>query len=183
MFNSSSLVQYFEANRDLPHVSKYHRESYKDHCMLVIDAMAKRTTDRKMLIAACLHDVAKPRTQALNKIGDPCFYGHEEVTDDDLTPFLSTDDECYSYVKALLFCHMVPYKVANAKDYGNALIKECRKALRKAGAEELEADEKFISNVLLLHECDDEGSIRSDDNLVGVSERVELAESIIRALH
>ena len=116
MFNSFALIQYFEDNKNLPHISKYHRENCKEHCMLVIDAMAERTKDRTMLIAACLHDIAKPRTQALNKIGEPCFYGHDEVTDDDIAPFLTAEDECYAYVKALIFCHMVPYKVENAKE-------------------------------------------------------------------
>lgn len=182
MFYASALIRYFDDHNELPHISKYHRESYREHCMLVIGAMAERTTDRTMLIAACLHDVAKPRTQALNKIGEPCFYGHDEVTDDDLAPFLSADDECYAYVKALLFCHMVPYKVENAKDYDKALRKECRKALRKAGIEELEDNEEFISNVLLLHECDDAGSIRRDEDLVGIDELVKSAETIVCGL-
>lgn len=185
MFNSFALIQYFEDNKNLPHISKYHRENCKEHCMLVIDAMAERTKDRTMLIAACLHDIAKPRTQALNKIGEPCFYGHDEVTDDDIAPFLTAEDECYAYVKALIFCHMVPYKVENAKDYDKALRKECRRALRKVGIEGVEGlaeNEEFISNVLLLHECDDAGSIRKDENLHGIDVRVRNAENVLACL-
>ena len=182
MFNSAALIRYFDDHENLPHVSKYHRENYKEHCMLVIGSMAERSCERTMLLAACLHDVAKTRTQALNKVGEPCFYGHDEVTDDDLTPFLSADDACYAYVKALISCHMVPYKVENAKDYDKALRKECRKALRKAGVEELADDEEFISNVLLLHECDDAGSIRRDEDLEGVNKRVKYAEAVLSGL-
>ena len=182
MFNASSLIRYFDNHKDLPHVSKYHRETYKEHCMLVIDAMAERTLDRTMLIAACLHDVAKPRTQALNKIGEPCFYGHNEVTDDDLTPFLSADDEDYAYIKALVACHMVPYLVEKAKDYDKSLRKECRKILHKMGIEYLDEDEKFFSDVQLLHECDDAGSVRKDEDLDGIDEQIQHAENIVCGL-
>lgn len=184
MFDSFALRVYVDSNKKLPHVSKYHREGYVEHCMLVISEMAKRTKDETMLIAACLHDVAKPRTQGLNKIGEPCFYGHDEITDSDLAPFLTLDDVRFLYVKALIVCHMVPYKIENAKDYEKALRKECCKALKKAGIDgRMADDEQFISNVMLLHECDDAGSIRSDEGLTSVKFRVISAEDVLAILH
>ena len=172
MFDSLAILLYFDTHKELPHVSKYHRESYREHCMLTIDEMFKRTEKSTLLIAACLHDVAKPRTQGLNKIGEPCFYGHEEITDEEMSQFLSLDDERFLYVKALVLCHMMPYKCENANDYAKAIRKECRKALRKAGVE-LEVTDDFIFDVELLHEADDAGSIRRDEDLKGIEERIE----------
>ena len=167
MFNSSALLEHFAAHTTLPHVSKYHRESYFQHSMLVIDAMENLTDSTTLLIAACLHDIAKPRTQGLNKIGEPCFYGHEEVSDEELSQFLSVDDARYLRVKALIWCHMHPYLLANASDYDKAIRKYCRKSLRKAGID-IEVDDAFVNEVALLHEADDTGSIRRDEDLSGI---------------
>jgi len=181
MFNSSALLQHFSTHTDLPHVSKYHRENYFQHSMLVIEAMGKLTDSTTLLIAACLHDIAKPRTQGLNKIGEPCFYGHEEVSDEELSQFLTVDDERYTRVKALIWCHMHPYLLANASDYDKAIRKYCRKSLRKAGID-IEVDDAFVNDVALLHEADDIGSIRRDEDLEGIEEQVEKAYDIINGL-
>ena len=178
MFNSSALLQHFSAYTDLPHVSKYHRENYFQHSMLVIEAMEKLTDTTALLIAACLHDIAKPRTQGLNKIGEPCFYGHDEVSDEELSQFLTVDDERYTRVKALIWCHMHPYLLANASDYDKAIRKYCRKSLRKAGID-IEVDDAFVNEVALLHEADDTGSIRHDEDLIGIESRIEKAYCII----
>ena len=181
MFNSAFLFRYFENHKDLPHVSKYHRENYFEHSLLVIDEMAKRTDNPVLLIAACLHDVAKPRTQALNKVNEPCFYGHDEITDEEMQQFLSADDERYSAVKALVVCHMVPYICSRAKDFDKSVRKGCRKALKKAGFGD-EVSDDFIHEVMLLHEADDAGSIRRDEDLNGIQERMERAVAIIKGL-
>ena len=174
MFNASALLRYFDTHENLPHISKYHRESYKEHCLLVIEAMSTKTADTTLIIAACLHDIAKPRTQGLNKINEPCFYGHEEITDAELLQFLTPDDPRFNYVKALILCHMAPYHVQNAKDYDKALRKQCRKCLKNGGIE-LEVDDAFIHDLMLLHEADDSGSIRRDEDLPEIAERIERA--------
>lgn len=181
MFDSASLLRYFDTHKDLPHVSKYHSENYPEHSLLVIDEMAKRTDDPVLLIAACLHDVAKPRTQALNKVNEPCFYGHDEITDEEMQQFLSADDERYSAVKALVVCHMVPYICANANDFDKSVRKGCRKALKKAGLGD-EVSDDFIREVMLLHEADDAGSVRRDEDLNGIQERMERAVTLVEGL-
>ncbi|MBQ8300182.1 MAG: HD domain-containing protein [Clostridia bacterium] len=181
MFNASALLRFFDDHKDLPHVSKYHLENFKEHCLLVIDEMAKRTTDSAMLIAACLHDIAKPRTQGYNKINQPCFYGHEKVTDEELSQFLTPDDARYERVKALILCHMTPYNVINKDETDTVVPKLCQKALKKAGIE-IEVDDAFIHEVMMLHEADDAGTIRSDENLAGINERIETAISRIAEL-
>jgi len=181
MFNSSALLQYFTTHKDIPHVSKYHRENYFEHSMLVIEAMDNLTSDSTLLIAACLHDVAKPRTQALNKINEPCFYGHADVSDEDLSQFLTLDDERYSRVKALILCHMHPYLLETAADYYKALRKYCTKSLRKAKID-IEVDDTFIMEVDILHKADMLGSIRRDEELIGIDERIKKAGNIITDL-
>lgn len=181
MFDSVALSRFFDTHEDLPHISKYHREDYRQHCLLVIDAMAEKTDDDTLLIAACLHDIAKPRTQGLNKINEPCFYGHEEVSDSELTQFLSTDDQRFTYVKALILCHMAPYHMQSAKDYDKALRKQCRKCLKNGGIE-LEVDDAFIQDLTLLHEADDSGSVRRDEDLPKITERIEHAKLLLKEL-
>ena len=120
MFNATHYLAYLEANKDLPHVSKYHREGYLKHCQLVVYAIYSDgvvSVPRRLYLSACLHDIAKPRTQGYNKIGEPCFYGHEEIMDEELSQFLTPDDVNYNYVKALILCHGLPYKVLTAADY------------------------------------------------------------------
>lgn len=181
MFNTSALLQYFTNNKDLPHVSKYHRENYFQHSMLVVEAMSNITDDTTLLIASCLHDIAKPRTQGLNKIGEPCFYGHDEVSDEELSMFLTLDDPRYSRVKALIWCHMHPYLLANATDYDKAIRKYCRKSLRKAEIN-IEVDDSFVEDVALLHKADDTGSIRHDEELIQIEDRIQKAYCIINGL-
>lgn len=138
MFNATHYLAYLEANKYLPHVSKYHREGYLAHCLLVVDALFKDgvvPVHRRLYLAALLHDIAKPRTQGYNKVGEPCFYGHEEITDEELSRFLEPDYRNYAYVKALILCHRLPYKVLTEEEisrflepddrnyaYANALI-------------------------------------------------------------
>lgn len=181
IFNSSAILWYFDTHQDLPHVSKYHRENYREHCLLTIDEMFKRTEESTLLIAACLHDIAKPRIQGLNKIGEPCFYGHEEITDEEMSQFLTLDDERFLYVKALVLCHMTPYKVVTASDYDSTLVKSCKKTLRKAEID-IEVNDEFIHDLTLLHQADDAGSVRRDEDLVGIEERCEHACQMVCGL-
>lgn len=183
MFVSTYLFNYLIDNKDLPHISKYHRENYYQHCMLVLHEMAERTTSSHMLIAAALHDIAKTRTQGLNKLGELCFYGHEEIADEELIQFLRVDDPRYAYVKALCWCHMNPCACAQAKDFDKSFRKACQKLIRKAGLEgKVEVDDQFIADVMLLHEADEAGSIRSDEELADITARIEHAERVLATL-
>ena len=176
MFHSTALRMFFETHKDLPHISIYHREGYKEHCLLVFDEMSKMTDDSTLLVAAALHDIAKPRTQALNKRGEPCFYGHEQLTDDEIAVFLTKDDPRFEYVKGLIWCHMLPYnlRVADGKDFDEELKKACEKLLKKHEID-VEVDDDFMSDLDALHSADDDGSVRHDDELVGIDKRCKRA--------
>lgn len=178
MFYAKLYLDYIEANKDLPHVSKYHREGYLEHCLLVVDAICSDAVPRRLYLAACLHDIAKPRTQGYNKIGDPCFYGHEEIMDEELSQFLTPDDADYNYVKALILCHGLPYKVQTAADYTRTLIRSCDKTLRKAGSL-VEVNDAFVSDLMCLHHADDNGSVRTDADLEGIEARCEEARRLV----
>lgn len=176
MFNSVALLDFFQSNANLPHISKYHRESYIQHCLLVTHEMAKLTDDNVMMLAATLHDIAKPRTQGINKRGEPCFYGHEEISDEELSQFLSLDDPRYMKVKNLIMCHMVPYKILDPSNFDATFRKMCRKILHE------EPSEEFLADVMLLHKADDLGSVRNDADLPGAEQRCENAKSILLSL-
>lgn len=181
MFNASVLLQYLADNENLPHKSKYHCENYFQHAMFVIEEMGDLTDDSTLMIAACLHDIAKPRTQGFNKINEPCFYGHDEVSDEELSKFLTPDDPRYSRVKALIWCHMHPYLLSSATDYDRAIRKYCRNSLRKAEID-IEVDDTFIEDVELLHKADDAGSARSDKELGQIDYRIQRAYYIVNVL-
>lgn len=176
MFNSSSLVRFFELNKDLPHVSIYHREGYKEHALLVIDEMSKLTDDSTLMIAAALHDIAKPRTQAINHRGDACFYDHERLTDEEMEVFLTKDDPRFEYVKGLIWCHMLPYnlRIKKDRDFATELRKFCGKIIRDADIDVV-VDDEFMRNLDILHAADDAGSIRKDEDLVDVEKRCKRA--------
>ena len=183
MFKSQAYLNYLDTNKNLPHVSKYHREGYYEHCMLVVYALFdEEYVSRTLRLAACLHDIAKPRTQGYNKVGEPCFYGHEEILDEELSQFLTPDDADYWYVKALILCHGLPYKVLTAADYMPTLIRSCAKTLRKAGSL-VEVNDAFIADLMRLHQADDKGSVRTDADLEGIEVRCEEARRLVSTFH
>lgn len=179
MFNATHYLAYLDANKNLPHVSKYHREGYYEHCMLVVYALFdEEYVSRTLRLAACLHDISKPRTQGYNKVGEPCFYGHEEITDEELSQFLSPDDDDYKYVKALILCHGLPYKVRTAANYLPTLVKSCTKTLRNAKST-VKVDGLFMTELMLLHSADDKGSVRNDADLEDIAHRCEVARRLV----
>lgn len=115
------IIDFLQENKDIPHKSKYHRETYYEHCMLVLNNAIEMGADRPTLIAAALHDIAKPRTQGFNKIGDACFYGHENVTEEEVAQFIPKEDKDFGQVVVLIQCHMLPYQVNGPDPWGQLL--------------------------------------------------------------
>lgn len=172
MFNAKLYIDYIEVNQNLPHVSKYHREGYLEHYLLVVYALFdEEYVSRTLRLAAYLHDIAKP-----------CFYGHEEIMDEELSQFLTPDDADYGYVKALILCHGLPYKVLTAADYMPTLVKSCTKILRKAGSP-VEVNDTFIADLMRLHQADDKVSVRNDADLKGIEVRCEEARRLVSTFH
>ena len=91
-----ALLTFLDNHSDCLHLSRYHREDYPTHCLIVIYRMIREFLSGKVseaaLVAACLHDIAKPRTAGLNKRNEACFYGHENVTDEEAGVRLTTPE-------------------------------------------------------------------------------------------
>lgn len=181
MFNLPAFQAHLKENENLPHTSKYHFESYPEHVLSVLYKVSEQSSDPTpdyLWIAACLHDIAKPRTQGYNKIGGACFYDHEEITDEELTQFLTRDYEHYERVKALILCHMLPYHLANANDFSAALRKYCRKKLAKFCVN-VEVDDTFIIDLMTLHNADDAGSVRAKEDMEEAQKNCKYAADVL----
>ncbi len=172
------LVSFFEKNKDILHLSKYHLEGFETHCLLVIGLMMEQyeagAVSEEALIAACLHDIAKPRTAALNKRNEACFYGHEKVTDEELTEFLDHRYAGFEKVAALVRGHMLPLGIGEStpeplrtknKDRLNDFV-------RRYGHD----DKQFKDDLIILSDCDIRASVKSEDELPAA----ELRASFVR---
>ena len=165
------IQDFLKENENIPHKSKYHRETYYEHCMLVLNNAIEMDANRPTLIAAALHDIAKPRTQGFNKIGDACFYGHENVTEEEVANFIPKEDKDFGQVVALIQCHMYPYQVNGPDLWGEKARVALAEAIEKYGA----LYENFEKNLNLLHECDERGTVRTKEQEVNMVEKINNA--------
>ena len=170
------LINYFDDNAEILHKSKYHREGFKTHCLLVIDGMIDQreagNVSEEAVVAACLHDIAKPRTAALNKRNEACFYGHENVTDEELAEFLDKDYAGFDYVADLVRGHMLPLGVGE----------NTPEPFRSNNLEKLNGildrhDDQFKNDLMTLSKCDSGASVKSDDDVLGADERADNTRS------
>lgn len=171
--NLKKLVDYFDANAEILHKSRYHREGFETHCLLVIDNMLSQreagNVSEEAVMAACLHDIAKPRTAALNKRNEACFYGHEKVTKEELVEFLDPEYPGFDNVLDLIHGHMLPHGIGESTP----------EPFRGRNQEQLDIllkrhDEQFKKDLMILSECDDHASVKSDDDLEQAEERASL---------
>ena len=158
--NLQSLAEFFDHNAGILHRGRYHREGFDVHCYLVIGNMLAEyeagRTSIDAVIAACLHDIAKPRTAALNKRGDACFYGHEKVTDEELASFLDPGYPGFERVAAMVRAHMLPHQMAEQAS---------PKRQKRSDALLERFGEAFGQDLAILAECDDKGCVRDDADL------------------
>ena len=158
------LVAFFDDNADILHVSRYHKENFKIHCLLVISGMMDAFEDEKVseaaLVAACLHDIAKPRTAKLNKRNEACFYGHENVSDDELCEFLDRSYPEFDKVVALVRLHMLPFGVGENTP-------EPYRSQNQARLDEAlsQHDEQFKDDLMTLSECDRKACVKAEEDL------------------
>lgn len=148
-------------NFSIAHKSQYHKESYKEHVLLVFYHACTETEDKNIRKAAILHDIRKPETFGLNKINEPCFYKHEEVPAEDIEKYIE-EGEDINLIRALIMCHMTPYKCLTNKndDYKNVVMKSCAKTLKKFSID-ITVDDEFYNKLMILHQADQRGSIRT----------------------
>lgn len=70
--------EFYEASTLNEQYSRYHFESISDHVAIV--AYRMKEYGKLGVTIAVFHDVAKKYTTQINKRGDYCFYGHEELS-------------------------------------------------------------------------------------------------------
>ena len=174
--NIGKLADFYARNVDCPHVSKYHRESYPTHCWLVIDKMTEQyeqgNISEEALAAAYLHDIGKPRTAAVKPDGDACFYGHEQVTEEEVAIFLDPGYQGFSKVVALIRAHMLPMLISERtpEPYRSDNIQKLHDLAEKWG-------EEFMRDLDTLTRCDLASSITEESCL-----QLEIEKARARAM-
>lgn len=159
MKNLENLFRFFRDNRKLPHKSKCHQEGYGEHCLLTIASALDADASRPVLLAAALHDIAKPRTYKFDLLDNAYFDGHENVTIDEATKFLPESDKDFNYVMTLIHYHMLPYKLeTDDEEEKQKAIKEINDIVTKYSA--IYPD--FGKNLFILNSCDIEASLQRE---------------------
>ena len=159
-----ALLTFLDNHSDCLHLSRYHREDYPTHCLIVIYRMIREFLSGKVseaaLVAACLHDIAKPRTAGLNKRNEACFYGHENVTDEEVGRFLALDYPEFQTVVALIRAHMLPFgvRLTTPEPFRSKNQERLRAILDGKG-------KSFELDLATLSACDESASVRDDADL------------------
>ena len=170
------LMSYFDANSEILHKSRYHKEGFRTHCLLVIGGMLAQYESGKVskdaIIAACLHDIAKPRTAALNARNEACFYGHENVTREEVANFLNPDYPGFEKVLDLIHGHMLPISASECTPEPFRGISQEQLALLLG-----RHDKQFEKDLMTLSDCDLRASVKSDEDLP----KAEKEAAIIRS--
>ena len=107
-----------------------------------------------------------------DSFGDACFYGHENVTEEEVANFIPKEDKDFGQVVALIQCHMLPYQVNGPDPWGEKARTALAESIEKYGA--LYKD--FEKNLNLLHECDERGTVRTKEQEVNMVEKINNAE-------
>lgn len=147
MFNYTKFMKWLEeADKETPHESKYHKESFYEHTILVASAAACRNESRPLFIAALLHDIGKPETLMVHPEKGATFYNHETHLDL-IDEFLTKDDMHYKLVCDLIKLHMLPYQFNGPEPWRSYAEKQMLEVLHNH-------DALFISNLFMLHDFD-----------------------------
>lgn len=94
--------------------SKYHKETTQQHVCLVVFNMAQKTSDRRLLLAALLHDYAKKWDTGTNKRHEICFYDHEKLSAyfaANVLKQMGFSREGAFEITAIIHGHMLPFNV------------------------------------------------------------------------
>lgn len=155
MFNYTKFMEWLEeADKVTPHVSKYHKESFYEHVVLVASSAACHNASRPVFIAALLHDIGKPETCVERPEKGATFYNHETHLDL-IDEFLTEDDIHYNLVCELIKLHMLPYQFNGPEPWRSYAEKQMLEVLHNH-------DASFISFLYELHGYDMTGTLSED---------------------
>lgn len=152
------LLPVLQEMNNTPQNPKYHREgSVFIHTKMVVTEIMKSATPENaelLFFSALLHDIAKPKTFAIGKAGQPTFYNHEKEADDLIDIFASKHSlpiKLTKQIKAMVQNHMITSQYKNKK-------------LHKI-AEELAAVGLCFDDLMLLVDADSRSAIKDDVDL------------------
>jgi hypothetical protein len=176
--NIQKLVGFFEKNAGIPHVCAHHAEPFDVHCLRVIgrmvEAYEKGSASEELLLAACLHDIAKPRKAKPGKDGQAHFYGHERVTDEELAQFLDPSYPGFERVADLVRGHSLPWQISETKSK-----KLKRRFKRRYNALIEKYGSGFGEELDLLVACDRAGSVEDAADLPAAREEAERVKALL----
>lgn len=172
--NIQKLVGFLEKNASVPHVCVHHVEPFDVHCLCVIgrmvEAYEKGNASEELLLAACLHDIAKPRKATIGKDGQAHFYGHEHVTDEELAEFLDPSYLGFERVADLVRGHSLPWQI---EETGSKKLRKRYDALiEKYGS-------GFGKELDLLVACDRAGGVEDAADLLAAQEEAEKIKTLL----
>ena len=168
------LVDFFNTYASIPHVCVHHAEPFDVHCLCVIGRMIevyeKGNASDELILAACLHDIAKPRKASIGKDGQAHFYGHEHVTDEELAQFLDPSYSGFEKVADLVGGHSLPWQI---EETGSKKLERRYNALiDKYGP-------GFGEELNLLVACDRAGSAENAAGLPAVQKEAERIKTLL----
>lgn len=112
MFYPKRFFEFMEEYRDMPHKSIWHYVSYYDHIYGTIKNCRDSLIIPRALVLACaFHDIAKPRTLTVLPDGSAAFYGHWDVSEDELSIFIDKSDRDFKIIHDLIVAHILPYAI------------------------------------------------------------------------
>ncbi|MBQ3951260.1 MAG: HD domain-containing protein [Oscillospiraceae bacterium] len=172
------LMNYFGTHASIPHACAHHAEPFDVHCLCVIGRMVEAyengNASEELLLAACLHDIAKPRTAKPGKDGQAHFYGHEHVTGEELAEFLSPSYPGFERVADLVRGHSLPWQISEAGS------RKLRKRLKRHYDALIEKyGSGFGKELDLLVACDRAGSVEDAADLPAARKEAERVKALL----
>lgn len=168
------LVDFFGANAGIPHVCAHHAEPFDVHCLCVIGRMIEEykwgRASEELVLAACLHDIAKPRKATIGKDGQAHFYGHEHVTDEELAQFLDPSYQGFERVADLVRGHNLPWQIPETGS--KKLQKRYNALIDRYG-------QRFGEELDLLVACDRAGSVKKAADLPTARKEAERIKTLL----
>lgn len=164
----------YEVDKDTPHTSRYHKESFYMHTIAVAYEATLTKPSRRLYIAALLHDIGKPETLVIRDGKGSTFYNHATHLDL-ISTFLDEDAEDYEDVCNLIKYHMLPYTMKGPDPWRSTAEQRFLEITRNH-------DASFIRDLMTLHMCDmkgtfsDESKVPNKDTLVKMINTIRFPE-------
>ena len=171
MFNLTQFLDWlYEADKDTPHTSRYHKESFYEHTIAVAYEATLTKPSRRLYLAALLHDIGKPETLVIRDGKGSTFYNHETHLDL-IKTFLTEDDEDYEDVCNLIKYHMLPYTMKGPDPWRTEAEQKFIGLMRQH-------DSAFFRDLFTLHICDMKGSFSDETKVPDKDTLVKMINTI-----